>query len=471
MTQTGVGMALRQTRLSLHSRWPVLARSTGVVLALCWALYFLLTSTVELTELPSWHDEQRAIQVLLLALTAPAAIYAVCSIDIRLSAATAVSLAAFASLAVLSSSMAALPSHSFAELSLFVGLAGLAVLVASAMSLRPKETWKAISMSCLVLGAAHVVAILTRYGAALSLGDSLGLDVLLLGFANPRFPSALYAVLMPFIAAVAVDRTGQSGTRIAAVATLSLLWMVNIGLGTRAIFFAYLLAGLVYFFAAGKERARVQLGVLAATLGLGAVLYWLLFVAVPSMAGLTTVDIVRDPSSLAGASGRFELWLAGGSFLRDAPLLGIGPMHFAAFPHPYGAHPHSWPIQISAEYGLPAALLLTYLLWRLFRGCRPGVPSHWNGTGGRGSGSVPGMSRRGNLWLGRRKLSDATFSICHGDCLRSAAWLCRHLPRAGTRQSGGTWTYSRDRCNCDCHRLVGVSGQLFLDVVCASAKL
>ncbi len=337
-------------------------------MALCWALYFLLTSTIELTELPSWHDEQRAIQVLLLALTAPAAIYAVCSIDIRLSAATAVSLAAFASLAVLSSSMAALPSHSFAELSLFVGLAGLAVLVAIAMSLRPTETWKAISMSCLLLGAAHVVGILTRYGAALSLGDSLGLDVLLLGFANPRFPSALYAVLMPFIAALAVDRTGQCGTRIAAVATLSLLWMVNIGLGTRAIFFAYLLAGLVYLFAAGRERARVQLSVLAATLGLGAVLYWLLFVAVPSLAGLTTVDIVRDPSSLAGASGRFELWLAGGSFLRDAPLLGIGPMHFAAFPHPYGAHPHSWPIQISAEYGLPAALLLTYLLWRLFRG-------------------------------------------------------------------------------------------------------
>jgi O-antigen ligase len=97
------------------------------------------------------------------------------------------------------------------------------------------------------------------------------------------------------------------------------------------------------------------------------VLYLLLFVAVPMSLDLTASEVARDPASLAGTSGRIELWTLGGSLLVSAPWLGIGPMHFATHPHPYGAHPHNWPIQVAAEYGLPAFLLLSFVLWHLFR--------------------------------------------------------------------------------------------------------
>jgi hypothetical protein len=172
---------------------------------------------------------------------------------------------------------------------------------------------------------------------------------------------------MPFIVALAVDQSSRRSVRMAAVVTLSLLWMVNVGLGTRAIFFAYGVAGLAFHCLAGSQLARSQLCMLAGTLALGIIVYLVLFVAVPSWMGLTVEEVARDLTSLAGSSGRIELWKLGGSLLFSAPLLGVGPMHFSAHPHPYGAHPHSWPIQLAAEYGLPAFLLLVFLLWRLFR--------------------------------------------------------------------------------------------------------
>jgi O-antigen ligase len=347
--------------------WPALADWVGASVAVSWAAYFLLASTVALTDLPSWHDEQRAIQVLLLAVTAPIAARKASNFDLRIGTLIRASLAAFALFALMSSSSATLPDHSFAELALFVGLIGLAIFIATEVVRRPGEVSVAWSQFCLLLGAAHVTGILTRYFAALSLETSIGIDVLLMGFANPRFPSALYAILMPFIAALAVDQSSRRSVRVAAAVTLSLLWMVNIGLGTRAIFFVYVLAGLAFLSLSDMQLARSQLRMLARTLGLGVALYLLLFVAVPRWMDLPFAEVARDPTSLAGTSGRIELWVHGGSLLLAAPFLGVGPMHFAAHAHSYGAHPHNWPIQVAAEYGLPSLLLMSLLLWRLLR--------------------------------------------------------------------------------------------------------
>ena len=44
------------------------------------------------------------------------------------------------------------------------------------------------------------------------------------------------------------------------------------------------------------------------------------------------------------------------------PLLGIGPMQFAALRSQVGAHPHNWPIQIAAEWGFPATVILLVLI-------------------------------------------------------------------------------------------------------------
>ena len=51
-------------------------------------------------------------------------------------------------------------------------------------------------------------------------------------------------------------------------------------------------------------------------------------------------------------------------------MLGIGPMQFAALGSHVGAHPHNWPLQIAAEWGLPAFALFLFVILRLGRDIR-----------------------------------------------------------------------------------------------------
>jgi len=63
----------------------------------------------------------------------------------------------------------------------------------------------------------------TRYAAAIRLGRGIDFDVLILGYANPRFPSALLALLIPFIAFVAGDSKEYRSLRIASVIVLKFI--------------------------------------------------------------------------------------------------------------------------------------------------------------------------------------------------------------------------------------------------------
>jgi O-antigen ligase len=72
----------------------------------------------------------------------------------------------------------------------------------------------------------------------------------------------------------------------------------------------------------------------------------------------------------ATSSGRVQMWRGA---LREAathPWLGIGPMNYACRGPTYRAgHPHSFPLQLLSEWGIPAAALLliaiAFIAWRL----------------------------------------------------------------------------------------------------------
>jgi O-antigen ligase len=63
---------------------------------------------------------------------------------------------------------------------------------------------------------------------------------------------------------------------------------------------------------------------------------------------------------------RFFVWGNAVELIRQHPWFGVGPMHFAhdAARFRWGAHPHDWVLQIAAEWGLPALLLLGFALVR-----------------------------------------------------------------------------------------------------------
>jgi len=75
------------------------------------------------------------------------------------------------------------------------------------------------------------------------------------------------------------------------------------------------------------------------------------------------------------SSGRWPMWRDSMREAQSHPLLGIGPLNFACTgPVNRAAHPHNFPLQFAAEWGIPAFLLLLlvviYLWIRLLRALR-----------------------------------------------------------------------------------------------------
>jgi putative inorganic carbon (hco3(-)) transporter len=86
--------------------------------------------------------------------------------------------------------------------------------------------------------------------------------------------------------------------------------------------------------------------------------YSILFKYIPNLirpsleSSLVTGTIMRNTTS-----DRVELWNLSLSLIQDHPIFGIGAMHFA-WHNPTVAHPHNSVLQLMAEWGLPAALIV-----------------------------------------------------------------------------------------------------------------
>ena len=95
---------------------------------------------------------------------------------------------------------------------------------------------------------------------------------------------------------------------------------------------------------------RLQLAYIAA----GFLGYHVLFQLIPYLRGsaIVTGTVMRDSTS-----DRLELWSQCLNLIQNHPVFGVGPMHFAWYSNT-NAHPHNSVLQIIAEWGLPAALLI-----------------------------------------------------------------------------------------------------------------
>jgi O-antigen ligase len=332
-------------------------------LLMLWFAYLLLAPTLGFNWIDSWHNEQRAVEVALLSATA---LFGVASYHEALTprSRTTLLLWAVVALGALSALQATFVAAAFIEISLSLLLAVLAVVTAAAV--RCDREWTSIwaRRACVLLGAVHVAGIATRYAAMLVLERAPTLDVLLLGFANPRFASALYALLMPMIAVFALDTRERLAFRRIAWAILALLWCVNLALGTRAIWFAYGLALPVATAIIGWRRILPGARVLGSTALAGILAYLLLFVALPTWLALGDA-LPSHVDHLTSVSDRALLWQQGLTAIRAHPWLGIGPMNLAGQGDSFASHPHDWILQVGAEWGVPALVLLVWILLRL----------------------------------------------------------------------------------------------------------
>jgi putative inorganic carbon (HCO3(-)) transporter len=338
----------------------------AVVLAV-WYVYLLVASTNGFGWIDSWHNEQRAVQLILLLATG----LVVLAVYLRSGGSQlptfAWPLSVVVGAGLVSSALAEFPFAAFGEVSLYTALAGLVFLTALAIRSSPRAPlW--VGRAALFFAAAHCLGILVRYGAAISMQREITVDVLLLGFANPRFASALYVLLLPFLAGHALRRDERAALRIFSLSVLVMLWTFNLALGTRAVVFASTAGCVAFAWFFWRRRPMAIAWTMFATFAAGLVLYAVMFHLVPAWMSESGGLVVRQDPVLS-PNGRQFLLRTSLDVMRAAPLLGIGPMQFAAIPHVWAAHPHNWVLQLATEYGVPAALCallaVTVWLWRL----------------------------------------------------------------------------------------------------------
>lgn len=343
----------------------------GNAVLLAWLIYLLVAPTIGFGWIDSWHNEQRAVQVVLLACTA--VVYCIMGSLTQSDESDGrwhfpALLLAFLALGLVSAIRAQFVFAALAEVSMFALLAMLAMLTARVVSADVERYVHWARWFALLFATAYVLGVATRYLAAVNLERAIDLDVLILGYANPRFPSALHTVLIPFVALTVIEKKELRSLRIGAAVVLSFLWAINLGLGTRGIWFAYAVGVLVTFALVGWRPLARPLAVLTLSAIAGLGLYYWLFSMVPALTG--TGATLQAPTGNLTLTSREVLWELSWRAIKSSPWLGIGPSQFAALGSRVGAHPHNWPLQIAAEWGLPALGLLAFALFRLGDGIR-----------------------------------------------------------------------------------------------------
>ncbi|NBC00877.1 MAG: hypothetical protein GVY15_08450 [Bacteroidetes bacterium] len=142
-------------------------------------------------------------------------------------------------------------------------------------------------------------------------------------------------------------------------------WMLLFTSGGRGTVVGLLIASLAVAVLFRKDAAR-WLGFQVSAAAVGGILYGVLYYATAARSLLH-----RSPTS---DSGRFDYWAFALEQIQSAPLLGVGPMHYAVYPDSMGGSPHNAVLQFAAEWGLIAATLLVIIVaWALVAWVRQSI--------------------------------------------------------------------------------------------------
>jgi O-antigen ligase len=217
---------------------------------------------------------------------------------------------------------------------------------------------------CLVKVLQFVVSGIAAFASHPSIIDT---DLLLEGFSNKRFYGQFQTFTLPLLA-LPLLRSSSNKIKLGALSLLSLWWMIAISGGTRGTWLGLIAATLVMLIcgASGRRWAGWQVGAAI----LGGLLFLSFFSALPSCLGIETLNFAGDRLSTS-LSAREIIWHQAWEMIKERPLLGFGPMHFADIPNPVAAHPHQAILQWACEWGIPSTLLVMWLvsrgLWATFR--------------------------------------------------------------------------------------------------------
>ncbi|WP_444763983.1 O-antigen ligase family protein [Roseateles sp.] len=190
-------------------------------------------------------------------------------------------------------------------------------------------------------------------------GVPVGADLPLPGFANRRYFNHVQTVALPLaVYGVITFRSGALRvlTGFGLLASMVLLW-ITLGRGTL-LAFAATLAVLGALCLTRRREVRSPFSIFATCFTLGGLLAAALQALAAPVGHIFSVGRETQSLDLVSDNSRFGLWARAWDMALQSPLLGAGPMHYAYGNHEKAAHPHSLPLQLLAEWGFPATLLI-----------------------------------------------------------------------------------------------------------------
>ena len=303
----------------------------------------------------SFHDSQRLIQLLLIALVLlHSIIFYKHETSFAVSANLRYALYALIALTIISSYLAKSPRHAVVEASLFAGLTYLALYIG-----RLYHEDKTLLIKRLVYAfwagiLLYMVSFYVGYITATIFNTAKPWPALLTGFSSIRSFNQyqLWGLSLIYLPLLAFDFKTAYTRRYLHVA-LVFWWVILFYSTSRGALLAWgfgtLGTALIY-----RKLAwpfiRLQLTHIAA----GYFAYVILFQIIPSLIGSALVigTIMRNTTS-----DRIGLWNLSLNLIQDHPIFGVGPMHFAWY-NPTVAHPHNSVLQLMLEWGLPATLII-----------------------------------------------------------------------------------------------------------------
>jgi len=337
-------------------------------ITVCLAAFVFLAPNVDLASSLQWHDGQRLGQLLLLAallclILRPAHWHGMTDAWSCLQPWTRRAWSVAFLLGLGSSVTAALPRWALLEW----GLQGLLLMVVFAVAAQRRTYGEKFDDGLLLLffatAAAYGVSSATIYLTMLLAGPSFGqaFSVLELyhSFSNVRFFGYLQTMLLPFLLLPAMWWGTTQVRRMLLWSVPLAWWMLVIGSGSRGTWVALLVGMIAVLLFAGRQGRSWMRWQLAALVG-GGVCYGLFVLLLPQWLAQPAVYLHRT-GEIMSLSLREVLWTEALQFVWQQPWLGIGPMHYAHVGARVAAHPHNAVLQWLAEWGVPAALLLTGL--------------------------------------------------------------------------------------------------------------
>lgn len=327
----------------------------------CLSVFFLIgTTNFDFFGNRNWHDQQRMAEGIFLVLLLPIWLLKQTRLGHKNQSKQAIpqyvanGFMLFGTLGLASALLAQYLHWALLEwsliLSLLIGMLFIAHLRMDAGERFDRVMLGIFAAACLT----YFMGFSAAYFATL-MGDPLNAWELFHGFSNVRFFGQFQTMTLPLLALL-IYYSKSTLQKTASFSLLSCWWMLAFVSGTRGTWLGMLVAAMLIGLT-GWRPGRIWLRLQATTAVIGLCLYALLFYAVPYLTGNVEQLINRLPD-ITGLSKREVIWEQAWEIIKQHPLLGVGPMHFAAIPNMVGAHPHNSILQLAAEWGIPAMLLL-----------------------------------------------------------------------------------------------------------------